>query len=63
MPGVMKFRFAVYPTGLVLTDKVASGGVRPTSLTVRNNRLFVLNAGDPGNIAGFQLNGQGNSRR
>lgn len=51
--------FAVYPTGLVLTDKVASGGVRPTSLTVRSNRLFVLNAGDPGNIAGFQLNGQG----
>ena len=51
--------FAVHPTGLVLTDKVASGGERPTSLTVRNNRLFVLNAGDPGNITGFRLNGQG----
>lgn len=51
--------FAVHPTGLVLTDKVASGGVRPTSLTVRSNRLFVLNAGDPGNITGFRLNGQG----
>lgn len=51
--------FAVHPTGLVLSDKVASGGVRPTSLTVRSNRLFVLNAGDPGNITGFRLNGQG----
>lgn len=51
--------FAVYSTGLILTDKVASGGVRPTSLTVHKNRLFVLNAGDPGNITGFRLNGQG----
>lgn len=51
--------FAVYPTGLALTDKVASGGVRPTSLTVRKNLLYVLNAGDPGNITGFKLDGDG----
>lgn len=51
--------FAVYPAGLILTDKLASGGVMPTSLTVRNNRLFVLNAGNPGNITGFKLNGNG----
>jgi len=51
--------FAVYPTGLVLTDKVASGGVRPTSLTVRKNLLYVLNAGDPGNITGFKLDRDG----
>lgn len=51
--------FAVRPAGLVLTDKVASGGVRPTSLTVRKNLLYVLNAGDPGNITGFKLNGNG----
>ncbi|MFZ4658849.1 MAG: lactonase family protein [Caldilineaceae bacterium] len=51
--------FAVQPVGLVLTDKIASGGVRPTSLTVRKNRLYVLNAGDPGNITGFQLASNG----
>jgi 6-phosphogluconolactonase len=51
--------FAVHPAGLILTDKVASGGVRPTSLTVRRNLLYVLNAGDVGNITGFKLNQQG----
>ena len=51
--------FQVRPTGLVLTDKVASGGVRPTSLTVRNNLLYVLNAGEPGNITGFKLSSSG----
>ncbi len=51
--------FAVHPLGLMLTDKVASGGVRPTSLTVRKNRLYVLNAGDPGNITGFRLDHNG----
>jgi 6-phosphogluconolactonase (cycloisomerase 2 family) len=51
--------FAIHPAGLVLTDKVASGGVRPTSLTVRKNLLYVLNAGDPGNITGFRLNQSG----
>lgn len=51
--------FAVHPLGLMLTDKVASGGVRPTSLTVRKNRLYVLNAGDPGNITGFRLDRNG----
>ncbi|MFN8441719.1 MAG: beta-propeller fold lactonase family protein [Caldilineaceae bacterium] len=48
--------FAVEKAGLILTDKVASGGVRPTSLTVRKNVLYVLNAGDPGNITAFGLN-------
>jgi 6-phosphogluconolactonase len=51
--------FSVQPAGLILTDKVASGGVRPTSLTVRKNLLFVLNAGDPGSITGFKLNSAG----
>ncbi len=50
--------FAVQSTGLSLTDKIASG-VRPTSLTVRKNLLYVLNAGDPGNITGFKLNNKG----
>lgn len=47
--------FEVLPGGLILTDKVASGGDQPTSLTVRRNRVYVLNAGDPGNITGFKL--------
>lgn len=51
--------FEVRPAGLVLTGKVASGGIRPTSLTVRNNLLYVLNAGDPGNITGFKLSSSG----
>ncbi|MFN8444674.1 MAG: beta-propeller fold lactonase family protein [Caldilineaceae bacterium] len=51
--------FAVQNAALILTDKVASGGMRPTSLTVRKNLLYVLNAGDPGNITGFKLNKDG----
>lgn len=51
--------FSVKSNGLVFADKVASGGVRPISLTVRKNFLYVLNAGDPGNISGFKLNGNG----
>jgi 6-phosphogluconolactonase len=51
--------FAVHSNGLTLTDKVASGGLRPTSVTVRKNLVYVLNAGDPGNITGFQLNREG----
>lgn len=51
--------FSVQAAGLTLTDKIASGGTRPTSLTVRNNLVYVLNAGDPGNISGFKLNRDG----
>ncbi|MCX6050234.1 MAG: beta-propeller fold lactonase family protein [Chloroflexi bacterium] len=51
--------FAVQPAGLIFVDKVASGGVRPISLTVRKNLVYVLNAGDPGNITGFKLGENG----
>lgn len=51
--------FAVRPHSLTLTDKVASGGVRPTSVTVRKGLVYVLNAGDPGNLAGFVLRSNG----
>jgi 6-phosphogluconolactonase len=51
--------FSVQAAGLILTDNVPSGGVRPTSLTVYKNLLYVLNAGDPGNITGFKLNQAG----
>jgi 6-phosphogluconolactonase (cycloisomerase 2 family) len=49
--------FLVTPTGLVLTDKVASEGKHPISVTLHRNLLFVLNAGgqvgDKDNVAGF----------
>lgn len=43
---------------LVLLDKVDSEGVMPTSLTFRDNTLYVLNAGGSGNIAGFRFQSQ-----
>ncbi len=51
--------FFVGPRGLVLTDKVASGGVQPISLTVKRNLLYVLNAGESGNISGFWVTRRG----
>ncbi len=49
--------FAVSPHGLMLTDKVASGGQMPLSLGLRHNLLYVLNAGGEAggtdNITGF----------
>jgi 6-phosphogluconolactonase len=47
--------FAVQPAGLVRTDLVTSGGIQPTSVTVRNDLVYVLNAGGAGSIAGFRL--------
>ncbi len=45
--------------GLVLVDKVPSGGDRPISLTVSEDLLYVLNAGSEGNITGFTINPKG----
>jgi 6-phosphogluconolactonase (cycloisomerase 2 family) len=45
--------------GLTLADKVASGGVRPTSVTIYDDLVYVLNAGASGNIAGFHLSDEG----
>ena len=45
--------------GLRLIDKVPSGGIMPISLTVHRNLLYVLNAGDDGNINGFNISHQG----
>jgi 6-phosphogluconolactonase len=49
--------FALVPDGPVLTDTVASGGQMPISLTLRQNLLYVLNAGGyqggTDNITGF----------
>jgi 6-phosphogluconolactonase len=53
--------FAVSPRGLQLTDKIASGGQMPISLTFRQNVLYVLNAGGylggTDNITGFTFAG------
>lgn len=47
--------FAVQPDGLIPTDLVASGGTGPTSITISNDLVYVLNAGGSGNIAGFWM--------
>jgi 6-phosphogluconolactonase len=46
--------FAVQPDGLRLTDRVRSGGSRPTSVAVSGPLVYVLNNGTP-NISGFNL--------
>jgi len=45
--------------GLTLVDKVSSGGVRPISLTVHENLLYVLNEGGTPNITGFTVSAAG----
>ena len=47
--------FRVRPRGLEVVGTVASGGLRPTSITVHRGLLYVLNAGDPGTISGFTV--------
>ncbi|MBC8078449.1 MAG: beta-propeller fold lactonase family protein [Chloroflexales bacterium] len=51
--------FRVDRAGLTLTGHVASGGILPTSLTVSDDLLYVLNAGDAGNITGFRIKDDG----
>jgi 6-phosphogluconolactonase len=50
--------FKVDADGLTLISTVASGGARPTSLTVYKNWLYVLNAGGA-NITGFNVANNG----
>jgi len=50
--------FQVTATGLSLTSRVASGGIRPISLTVHGDVLYVLNAGSD-NISGFRVGNDG----
>lgn len=49
--------FRVHDNGLTLADKVSSGGVRPISIAVHEDWVYVLNAGGSGigNITGFVL--------
>jgi hypothetical protein len=47
--------FRVQRDGLNLASVEDSGGTFPVSLTIHRNILFVLNSGDQGSIAGFQV--------
>jgi 6-phosphogluconolactonase (cycloisomerase 2 family) len=47
-------------SGLILAGIFDSGGVRPISLTVYGNLLYVLNEGGTPNITGFTINSGGN---
>lgn len=50
--------FVITPNGLSRRDVEPSGGVRPVSVTVNDNHVYVLNAGSD-SIAGFRLNERG----
>src|SRR3954452_2259873 len=50
---------AIGNNGLTLVDKVSSGGVRPISLTVHENLLYVLNEGGTPNITAFTVSNKG----
>jgi len=47
--------FTISGDKLTLQDTVASGGTEPVSLTVRQNLVYVLNAGGTPNISGFRI--------
>jgi len=54
--------FRVKSGGLTVVDRIASGGVRPISLTTDRDLLYVLNAGSEasaGNISGFRVGSDG----
>ena len=51
--------FRITGRGLSLTSRVASGGIRPISVTVHGDVLYVLNAGGDGNISGFTIGSDG----
>ena len=51
--------FAVDGARLKLRDRVASGGMRPVSVTVRSGLVYVVHAGGSNNVAGFALDGRG----
>ena len=47
--------FKVTGNGLNLKSTVSSGGMRPVSITMNDDIVYVLNAGGSGNISGFKL--------
>ena len=48
--------------GLRLVDVQRSGGTQPVSLSIRGRLVYVLNAGDGGNVSGFRLSKRGDLR-
>ncbi len=50
---------SVGANGLTWVDKKPSGGTMPISLTTHGRLLYVLNAGAPENITGFNINRDG----
>jgi DNA-binding beta-propeller fold protein YncE len=51
--------FAVDGVRLTLLSRVASGGMRPVSVTVKCGLVYVVNAGGVNNVAGFTLDARG----
>src|SRR5215218_3596208 len=51
--------FAVAHDGLELRDVEDSRGIRPTSVAEKHGLVYVLNAGVPNSISGFELDGKG----
>lgn len=47
---------------LFLTDKEPSGGSEPVAVAQRQNLVYVLNAGGPGRVVGFQFDHEGELR-
>ena len=59
---VTVFRVGDESAALTLTDKVSSSGKTPISVTIHEESVYVLNAGNtatPANIAGFRLSEEG----
>lgn len=53
---ISSFKITANGDELSLKSTVPSGGMRPVSITVHGNIVYVLNAGGNGNISGFKLN-------
>lgn len=51
--------FKINGLSLTKVDKTSSHGTTPISVTVHENLLYVLNAGDAGNISGFRIHSDG----
>lgn len=51
--------FKINGLSLAKIDKISSHGTMPISITVHDNLLYVLNAGDVGNISGFRIQSDG----
>jgi 6-phosphogluconolactonase (cycloisomerase 2 family) len=51
--------FAVHKDGIKLVDLVSSGGTMPISVAAHGRLVYVLNAGLPNNVTGFNLDDDG----